>query len=248
MREILSDTHCLCQLHFVLQSPSMPRLWTRTIESHRREVRDAITDATTKLVATRGLASVTMAEIAKQTGIGRATLYKYFDDVETILVAAHERHVEHHLQELSAARDRSNDRRERLEAVLRTYARISYERSRAHTEDAEHSRGHQRSGSHRHTDAAHHRVVDADVAALVHRTQHVDVIQRRLTALFREVIRDAAKAGLVRTDVPAEELAAFCIASLGSAARLSTPTAVDRRVALTLDAVRTPRTGRVARG
>ena len=38
------------------------------------------------MVAAHGLASVTMSRIAEETGIGRATLYKYFSDVEAILV------------------------------------------------------------------------------------------------------------------------------------------------------------------
>ncbi len=61
----------------------VPRLWSETIEDHRREVRAAILDATWALVTERGLTSVTMSQIAEETGIGRATLYKYFPDVET---------------------------------------------------------------------------------------------------------------------------------------------------------------------
>jgi AcrR family transcriptional regulator len=56
----------------------MPKLWNETIEAHRREVRDAILDNTAALVAEHGLLSVTMSQIAEETGIGRATLYKYF--------------------------------------------------------------------------------------------------------------------------------------------------------------------------
>ncbi len=53
----------------------MPRLWTDTIEEHRRAVQDAAVDATAALVGEHGLASVTMSRIAAETGIGRATLY-----------------------------------------------------------------------------------------------------------------------------------------------------------------------------
>ncbi|MGI9077433.1 MAG: TetR/AcrR family transcriptional regulator, partial [Gemmatimonadaceae bacterium] len=55
----------------------MPKLWNETIEAHRRAVRDATLNATAALVAEHGLASVTMSQIARETGIGRATLYKY---------------------------------------------------------------------------------------------------------------------------------------------------------------------------
>ncbi|XVV06649.1 TetR/AcrR family transcriptional regulator [Actinosynnema sp. CA-248983] len=83
----------------------MPRLWNDTIEDHRREVRDAILDATAALVAEKGLLAVTMSQIAEKTGIGRATLYKYFGDVEAILLAWHERQVGVHLNLLAAVRD-----------------------------------------------------------------------------------------------------------------------------------------------
>ena len=56
----------------------MPKLWTDTVEEHRRAVRDAALDAAAKLVAAHGLASVTMSKIAAETGIGRATLYGTF--------------------------------------------------------------------------------------------------------------------------------------------------------------------------
>ena len=74
------------------------------METHRQEVREAILDATASLVQSRGLLAVTMSDIAEETGIGRATLYKYFPDVETILSAWHQRQVEAHLAELNGSR------------------------------------------------------------------------------------------------------------------------------------------------
>ncbi len=91
----------------------MPKLWNETIEAHRRAVRDATLDATAALVAAHGLASVTMSRIAEETGIGRATLYKYFPDVEAILVAWHERQVTGHLAQLTELRDQAGDAAER---------------------------------------------------------------------------------------------------------------------------------------
>lgn len=70
-----------------------PKLWSETIETHRRAVQDSILDATAALVAEQGLREVTMSEIAEKSGIGRATLYKYFPDVDTMLLAWHERQV-----------------------------------------------------------------------------------------------------------------------------------------------------------
>ena len=106
---------------------AMPKLWNETIEAHRRDVRDAIQNTTAALVAERGLRSVTMSQIAAQTGIGRATLYKYFSSVEAILVARHERQVTAHFAILVKLRDQAGDADERLAAVLETYALISHE-------------------------------------------------------------------------------------------------------------------------
>lgn len=75
----------------------VPRLWTETIEAHRREVREAILDTTAALVTEHGLLSLTMSQIAEETRIGRATLYKYFPDVEAILLAWHDRQITAHL-------------------------------------------------------------------------------------------------------------------------------------------------------
>ncbi|MDQ3781321.1 MAG: TetR/AcrR family transcriptional regulator, partial [Actinomycetota bacterium] len=116
----------------------MPKLWKDTIESHRREVRHAILDTAAALVAERGALSLTMSEIAQTTGIGRATLYKYFADVEAILVAWHARHVAGHLQQLAAIRDQPGAAGQRLGAVLDAYALISYERHRSDLADLLH--------------------------------------------------------------------------------------------------------------
>src|SRR6185503_1236448 len=91
-------------------------------------VREATLDTTAALVAEHGLVSVTMSRIAQETGIGRATLYKYFPDVEAILVAWHERQIAAHLGHLAEIRDRAGTSGERLEAVLEAYALISQKR------------------------------------------------------------------------------------------------------------------------
>src|SRR5712692_2393831 len=147
----------------VTYTGGMPKLWNETIEAHRRAVRDAILDTTAALVAEHGLASVTMSQIAEETGIGRATLYKYFSDVEAILFAWHERQVTGHLEYLAEVRDRAGDAHERLHAVLDAFALISFE---------------------------HH---DTDLAALLHRGDHVAQAERRLTQLVRRLLVDAAK-------------------------------------------------------
>src|SRR5436305_4190182 len=109
----------------------VPKLWRETVAAHRREVRDAILDTTAALVAEQGLRAVTMSQIAERTGIGRATLYKYFPDVEAILLVWHERQIAAHLAHLAEIRDRAGNAGARLDAVLEAYALIAHE-SRGH--------------------------------------------------------------------------------------------------------------------
>jgi AcrR family transcriptional regulator len=190
----------------------VPKLWTETIEAHRHQVRDAILATTAALVAERGPLSVTMSQIAEQTGVGRATLYKYFPDVETILVAWHDRHVARHLDQLAAARDQADNPGARLEGVVRGYALICHHRGRH----------------------------GGEIDALVHRAEHVAGAQRQLLALFRGVLVEAAQAGLVRDDTAPDELASFCLHALAAAGTLKSQAAVRRLVAVTLAALRHP--------
>lgn len=183
----------------------MPKLWNETIEAHRREVREAILQTTAALVAQHGLRSVTMSQIAEEAGIGRATLYKYFPDVEAILLAWHERHVEDHLAHLAHIRDQSGDAGERLEAVLHAYAHITHERRQ-----------------------------DTELAAFLHRDEHLAHAQQHLHSLVRDVIAEAAQAGDVRNDVAPEELASYCLHALSAAGSLPSQAAVHRLVNVTL--------------
>src|SRR5215207_197927 len=80
----MSIQYVLCFV--VVYTEVVPNLWNETIEAHRAAVREAILDTAMVLVAEQGLRSVTMSQIAEKTGIGRATLYKYFSDVEAILL------------------------------------------------------------------------------------------------------------------------------------------------------------------
>jgi AcrR family transcriptional regulator len=194
----------------------VPRLWNDTIQAHRAAVRDAILDTTAALVASNGLLSVTMSQIAETTGIGRATLYKYFPDVEAILVAWHERQVTAHLAQLAELRDQAGDPGQRLQAVLEAYALISHDRF-----------SHQHSGS--------------ELAALLHRGAHLTRAQRQVHDLFKELLTEAAAAGELRDDVAPDELASYCLHALGAASGLPSKAAVRRLVRVTLAGLRPPR-------
>lgn len=187
----------------------MPKLWTDTVEEHRRAVRDATLDATAKLVAEHGLASVTMSKIAAETGIGRATLYKYFPDIEAILVAWHERQVSAHLEHLAHVRNQPGAPGGRLEAILETYALMS------------HGQPH-----------------GTDLSALLHRGEHVTKAHQHLAGLVEELLAEAARSGDVRDDVAPGELASYCLHALGAASDLASEAAVRRLVTVTLAGLR----------
>jgi AcrR family transcriptional regulator len=186
----------------------MPKLWNETIEAHRREVRNVILDATATLVAEQGLRSITMGQIAEATGIGRATLYKYYPGVEEILVAWHERQIGRHFEQLVAARNQAASAGDQLGAVLEAYALIIHE---------------------------HH---DGELAALLHGGSHAARAERRLIHFLRDLITAAAQTGAVRTDVPPGELASYCLHALAAVRDLASQAAVRRLVKVTLSGLR----------
>jgi AcrR family transcriptional regulator len=189
----------------------MPKLWTETIASHRDAVRDAALDSAAVLVQQRGLRGVTMSEIARRAGVGRATLYKYFPDVESILAAWHSRQIEQHLRLIAQARDRAPGPRERLAAVLETYALI----------------GQRFRGRH-----------DAELAAFLHRDERAMAAEHRVRRMVAELIRESVADGAVRDDVPPDELAAFCLHALAAARGMRSRKAVSRLVDVTLTGLR----------
>jgi AcrR family transcriptional regulator len=189
----------------------VPKLWNETIEAHRREVRDAVLDTTAALVTKLGLRAVTMSQIAEETGIGRATLYKYFSGVEAILLAWHERQITSHLQCLAGVRDQAGNAGERLEAVLESYALISHE-----------SHGHH----------------DTELAAFLHRDGQVAQAQQQLRQMIRDLLTEGAETGGLRDDVPPDELASYCLHALAAARSLRSKAAVRRLVTVTLAGLR----------
>jgi len=183
----------------------MPQLWTDTIASHRAQVRQTVMDVAWRLAVQDGVLSVTMSQIAGTVGIGRATLYKYFPDVESILVARHEQQVERHLQMLSTARESAATPLGAMEAVLRGYAQICRHR------------------------AAHG---NAELVNLFHADGHPEQAQPLLD-LLEQAIADAADANAVRRDVAPIELARFVLNGLNAVAADSSPDQVDRLLMLT---------------
>ena len=188
----------------------MPRLRESTLDAHRSAVRTAILDATAALVAGGGLRAVTMSQVAEGAAIGRATLYRYFPDVDALLLAWHERLLGEHVDRLRGLRHHDGPAEHRLAAVLAALASLR------------------------------HRSPGAGQAALLHDGKHVARAQDHVRDLVADLVAEAARDGAVRDDVPPTELAAYCLAALGAAAGQTSAAAVDRLVSVVLDGLRSP--------
>jgi len=183
----------------------MPKLWTDTIEEHRNAVQTEIMDTTAALVATHGLRGVTMSQIAEDVGIGRATLYKYYPDVDTILHAWHQRQIHNHLEQLQTLAVAPGSGLNRLKAVVAKYALLQFD----------------------------HR--DHELASLLHAVPQINHSHDALGILIEGLIAAAIEEGTVRNDTPARELSAYTIASIGAVQQLSSKAAVNRLVSVTID-------------
>lgn len=192
----------------------MPKLWSATVDTHRQEVRRAIIETTASLVASGGVRSVTMSRIAEDVGIGRATLYKYFPDVESILRAWHEEHIDAHLGQLRELAHGDGSVEERLTAVLHAYALIRFQIA------------HQGHG--------------ADLTALFHQHGGVAGTEEHVREFLTRLITEGAAAGVVRSDVSPHELATFCLFALAGAGSLQSKAAVSRLVTVTKEGLRRP--------
>jgi AcrR family transcriptional regulator len=175
------------------------------VESHRQEVREAILDAAGALVASKGLLAVSMSQLAAAAGIGRATLYKYFADVEEVFAAWHGRQIAEHLAQLTALAEGPAEPAIRLRSVLETYGQICRQRAR-HGGDA--------------------------MSAALHHAREVQQPEQQLRDLLARLVAEAAAAGAVRTDMPAQELASFCVHALTAAADVEVPPSVQSLVDL----------------
>ena len=182
----------------------VPKLWDETIEEHRRQVREAVLDTTAELVFEHGLRAVTMSQVAEQTGIGRATLYKYFPDVDTILHAWHARQIGAHLNQLAEIRDGAGNASERLTAVLAAYAHIA-QQTRSH---------------------------DTELVKFLHPGAQIADAHRQLLELVEQLVSDGVRSGDLRDDIPPDELANYCLHALDGAAELTTDAAVSRLLGL----------------
>jgi AcrR family transcriptional regulator len=194
----------------------MPKLWEDTIDAHRREVRGAILDSVEALASEQGLVTLSMSQIAERTGIGRATLYKYFPDVEAVLSAWHERHVAQHVERLAALAGAPGNAEMRLTAVLEGYVSVLSEPRSAH---------------------------GCDLSSFLHADEHASSAEHDLIELLDGLIEEASADGAVRDDVDPAELTNFCMHALAGARGAPSTEAARRLATLTMVALR-PTAGR----
>ena len=165
----------------------MPRIWADSIDLHRRQVQDAILDATAELLAERGPTSVAMSTIADRVGIGRATLYKYFPDVDSILLAWHARAFGDRLAQLTLLADGDSAT---LDDVL---AFVRRQRARHHAPGAVDVVG----------TVAH--------AVAGHRGAMPDAVEGQVMSVLGSVVGQLANRGEIRSDLPVESVARWLL-------------------------------------
>jgi AcrR family transcriptional regulator len=185
----------------------MPKTWDDTLEGHRQAVRQAVMDAALALATERGFQKVSMSEVAARAGITRATLYKYFGDVDAIFQEWHRSTLHEHLVHVVEIADGEGDPAAKLSEILETYALTVFR---------------------------HH---GTRFASMLHRHDHAQKAEDELLNVIENLIRLGARAGLFRTDIPPEELARFCHSSLSSAYMLADEPSVHRAVSLLRDAL-----------
>lgn len=169
--------------------------WQQARLDHREQQSEAIATAALSLILERGASALTMAAIATAADISRQTLYRYFPDIDAVLVgiatliASHDDHLE-------ARALQQTEPSAQLDLIIRTVARA---------------------GGHDAREAAALRATLPPQAREVLR-QHED----RIVQLLANVLRAGIQGGVFRSDI--DPLAdAPLVLGLASAADPSAP-------------------------
>ncbi|MCC3318387.1 hypothetical protein [Nocardia africana] len=109
----------------------MPKLWDDTIDAHRAQSAQCGARCCRRTGVRAGASVGDHGADRRTAGIGRATLYKYFPDVETILRTWHAQRIDTHIAELVRVLDGAGSPSARLQAVLTAYAGIAHQ-TRSH--------------------------------------------------------------------------------------------------------------------
>src|SRR5258708_32923799 len=80
-----------------------------------------------------------------------------------------------------------------------------------------------------------------ELAALVHRGEHIARAEEQLLGFIADLIADGAQSGKLRDDAPPGELASYCLHALTAAGSRPAAAAPPRPVTLTTTRLRRPR-------
>ena len=97
----------------------MPRIRGASLAEHRAATREQVFAALTRLVAERGFAAITMADLAEAADVGRSSLYNHFRDLEAVVVAYAGEETDRYLTALRAALDEAESPSQRLTSYVR---------------------------------------------------------------------------------------------------------------------------------
>lgn len=107
----------------------MADMWQQARLDHRAHQSEAIAATALSLILDRGVSALTMAAIARAADISRQTLYRYYADIDAVLVgiaeliASHDDHLEAHVLQQA-------DPSAQLDVIIRTLAQAGGHRTR----------------------------------------------------------------------------------------------------------------------
>ncbi len=81
----------------------MPRIRAATIGEHKALIRQSLVDSAKALIAEAGTAEIAIGEVAFASGVGRTTLYEYFDDRDDLIATIVEEELPGVLDQLISA-------------------------------------------------------------------------------------------------------------------------------------------------
>jgi AcrR family transcriptional regulator len=187
------------------------RLRART----RSLYREAIVEAAEQVFAERGFAGTRMADVAGAAGIATGTLYNYFKNKQEVLGSLIELRSDLFLRRMDQVHAAERDPIERIGALVRA----AFEHLEAHR--AVHAIFHELGAVSEVHIGQIGKAGKAGGTARAGETGGFD-IQRRYSeyvALYERSIAEAARAGRIRDDVPAAELAAFLTGAMNGLLR-----------------------------
>jgi AcrR family transcriptional regulator len=99
-----------------------------------REVREALLDATDRLLAERGYKKMTIDDLAREVGIGKGSVYLHFSSKEDIALSHIDRIVERVKRRLRAIAEKDISPEEKLRAMLLTRVLVRFDSVQHYTQ------------------------------------------------------------------------------------------------------------------